>query len=708
MLVAFAMTGHASKDITVYVKADVAPNLYVWQNESDLLNGSWPGTQMSGEKVTVRGMEFWAKTFTIGDNETLKVILNNGSQQTTDMTNVSRDMYLEYDGTTSATEPFYYVFAGAEGLLGSDWNLNDPANFLTKSGNVWTLEKTGVELAKGTYAYKYVKSYSSQWAGGDDKTVDVPSDGIYTITMTVDPTNESAYSLTVLKTGDVVLPDAEITRVQLLGDWNWTTGEGKNLTLVKGEGNTWTGTLDLSTTIAEQKFKLTINDDIWLGNNEVSITAPEGWVAPESALDKANYLLKNATTGYKTYTVSASWEPSSNAGTGWTVTIAGKDARPMHTASFVNGKAWTKVYAYAWQGDGEDAVKLNGTYPGVELTKSGTTTIDEKEYDVYTYTLASNTTNAPEKIIFSDGTEENKTADLPFEQDKQYTVTLPTMYKAYFTNSKGWETVSVYTWNGNGESAVALEGAWPGKDITASKDGDTYTYKYWGWSAPEYIIFNNGKASDAADKEQTTDAAFVNGKTYTFVTSQTIEISKEFATYSNADYALDFTESTIKAYKATVSDGKVLLTKVNKVPAGVGVLLQANGKTSEEIPTATDVASLDGNLFVATDGTTDITASAEGSYNYVLQTNDDVQGFYNVTSTITAPAAGKAYLHTTTALASEAKAREAWIFAGGETTGINTVREAVNDNRYYNLAGQRVSQPGRGLYIVNGKKVVIK
>ena len=30
------------------------------------------------------------------------------------------------------------------------------------------------------------------------------------------------------------------------------------------------------------------------------------------------------------------------------------------------------------------------------------------------------------------------------------------------------------------------------------------------------------------------------------------------------------------------------------------------------------------------------------------------------------------------------------------------------DGIYYNLAGQRVAQPTKGLYIVNGKKVVIK
>ena len=43
------------------------------------------------------------------------------------------------------------------------------------------------------------------------------------------------------------------------------------------------------------------------------------------------------------------------------------------------------------------------------------------------------------------------------------------------------------------------------------------------------------------------------------------------------------------------------------------------------------------------------------------------------------------------------------------TTGINAVVSSLkNDNRYYNLNGQVVANPTKGLYIINGKKVVIK
>ena len=44
-----------------------------------------------------------------------------------------------------------------------------------------------------------------------------------------------------------------------------------------------------------------------------------------------------------------------------------------------------------------------------------------------------------------------------------------------------------------------------------------------------------------------------------------------------------------------------------------------------------------------------------------------------------------------------------------ETTGIACHNDNHNDDDiYYNLNGQRVDKPLRGLYIVNGKKIVIK
>ena len=46
---------------------------------------------------------------------------------------------------------------------------------------------------------------------------------------------------------------------------------------------------------------------------------------------------------------------------------------------------------------------------------------------------------------------------------------------------------------------------------------------------------------------------------------------------------------------------------------------------------------------------------------------------------------------------------------GNETTGINELKtEVLNDNKYYNLQGIEVAYPVKGIYIHNGKKVIVK
>ena len=98
-----------------------------------------------------------------------------------------------------------------------------------------------------------------------------------------------------------------------------------------------------------------------------------------------------------------------------------------------------------------------------------------------------------------------------------------------------------------------------------------------------------------------------------------------------------------------------------------------------------------------------ISASDDDATRYVLQTQGSVQAFYKVTSDFTATP-NRCYL--TVENSNNVKA----FFFGDIETGIEAIDEAVNgkssNGKWYNLAGQRVTNAQKGLYIVNGKKVV--
>ena len=85
-------------------------------------------------------------------------------------------------------------------------------------------------------------------------------------------------------------------------------------------------------------------------------------------------------------------------------------------------------------------------------------------------------------------------------------------------------------------------------------------------------------------------------------------------------------------------------------------------------------------------------------------------GFYLVNATLPTLAANKAYLHTTEALDAPTSSRLSFVF-GDETTAISDVTresEDMKNGETFNLNGQRISRPSKGLYIVNGKKLIMK
>ena len=189
---------------------------------------------------------------------------------------------------------------------------------------------------------------------------------------------------------------------------------------------------------------------------------------------------------------------------------------------------------------------------------------------------------------------------------------------------------------------------------------------------------------------------------------KTVNVSvgaKGYATYCNADYALDFTGKSIAAYTISSSDGSTLtLSQKYEVAKGEPVLLYSSSSNdSQDIPTIDAAVATAGNKLVQ--GTGAALTWAVGSEYYVLATATVEPGFYKANNNTVAT--DKAYLDLRGLAAAPSFTLD---LDEGNTTGIANIsseKEAMN-GAFYNLAGQKVAQPTKGLYIMNGKKVIIK
>ena len=180
-----------------------------------------------------------------------------------------------------------------------------------------------------------------------------------------------------------------------------------------------------------------------------------------------------------------------------------------------------------------------------------------------------------------------------------------------------------------------------------------------------------------------------------------------YATYSSTR-DLDFSGMTdIRAYIASgfsPSTGRLVLTRVDEVPAGEGLYIVGDPGTYE-IPTTTTDMLYSNFLKGVTTATT--ISPTEGSYtNFILSTGSHGIGFYTLSSSGEL-AAGKAYLQLPTASVPNVKAIRL-AFDDDDPTALQNIEDYTTAEDIYNLQGQKVSAPGNGLYIINGKKILFK
>ncbi len=174
-----------------------------------------------------------------------------------------------------------------------------------------------------------------------------------------------------------------------------------------------------------------------------------------------------------------------------------------------------------------------------------------------------------------------------------------------------------------------------------------------------------------------------------------------YATYCSEDVLNFDAVEGLTAYKATITSENAIFTPVTEVPAEEGILLKG-AKGRYEIPVIESTnADFTGNAFI---GVLDATEVSDPIF--VLMNGNDGVGFYKTTQTFTVGA------HTAY-LPASAGGNGARSFIGFDFDNTVTAIEGVADvkghnGEVYNLQSQRVAKAQKGLYIINGKKMVIK
>lgn len=188
------------------------------------------------------------------------------------------------------------------------------------------------------------------------------------------------------------------------------------------------------------------------------------------------------------------------------------------------------------------------------------------------------------------------------------------------------------------------------------------------------------------------------------VTSEDVAVSSvKFATYVPVINVV--APADVKVYTAKVNEAKsaVVLTEVpagSVIAKGTPVLVGAEEGSYAFAASAHEATTVADNDLKAAAADT----KGDGATIYALVEQDGKAVFAPLKEGV-AVSLGHAYLKLPAASAT----RFYSIQFGGETTGINEVNAAAKaDGAYYTLQGVKTSKAAKGIYIHNGKKVVIK
>ncbi len=268
----------------------------------------------------------------------------------------------------------------------------------------------------------------------------------------------------------------------------------------------------------------------------------------------------------------------------------------------------------------------------------------------------------------------------------------------------------VLTYNGDSNKNFTLkigdaENPSSGTSIEPTTVGDVSTFDCSSYNKNYFVLTNGDKAGYLSSIAITYEGFVTQYSAYctTFAVPTNVAITIAASGYSTiaSGYGLDFAKATpagLEAYVVpSITASAVSLSAVDEAPASTGIVLKGEAGTEYTIPVKDGAAAVGTNKLQAAVSSKGIDANSV----YILKGGQ----FCLVTGASIVPA-GKAYL-----LASDVPAEAHELtFDFGDETAINALENATktDNGAIYDLSGRRVENPTKGIYIINGKKVIFK
>lgn len=424
-----------------------------------------------------------------------------------------------------------------------------------------------------------------------------------------------------------------------------------------------------------------------------------------------------------------------------------------YTVTFIDGKAWGNVTVRMY--NSTDGNIQNAAHPGVSMTPNGTRTVNGIALNVYTYEITSESTF--DKLYFVKEGGGGQTGNLDYTDDFEFLISADrTVYlrnnqlASWTTDDASYQSIGVYdATNTQDVFQFTIDAAnistntfqfrpkASDEDYEISPSSSTFTFSFENGQWQSYDSYSDNNDYKNTGRSFEINHSSINASKYLItvyikyeswgwkyttkaeIATMPLNISSYGVATFCCNRALDFSKITdITTSAITNADrttGLLTLASKGRVPANTGLLIEGDeGTYHVPVITTAEAEAVGTNLLVGVLTDTHIFYN-EGGANYILTNRKkgnetfvtpDPLKFYLVNdvsgNTILA---GKAYLQIPNP--GEGVRDSYWLDEG---TGIAVVEKTKNaeNEKHFNLAGQYVTRPTKGLYIVNGKKVIIK